>query len=118
MVAPEPRSVLQMALTDEQKARLKGKLSKKGQELAEMLADVLAGNVPAALAALADKPGEKPEEKLRRYLDKIQGMMRALREGGYGRCEVCGTEIPFAELDEMPWADTCGECASKGLAKL
>ena len=107
-----------MPLTDEQKARLKAKLSKKGQELAQMLADVLAGNVPAALAAMAGKPGEKPEEKLRRYLDKIQGMMRALREGGYGLCEVCGQEIPYAELDEMPWADTCRDCAAKGLAKL
>ena len=106
-----------MPFTEEQTARLKGKLSKKGQELAQMLSDVMAGNVPAALAAMAGKPGETPEEKLRRFLDKIHGMMRAVREGGYGVCEQCGNEIPFAELDEMPWADTCGACAAKGLAQ-
>jgi RNA polymerase-binding transcription factor DksA len=107
-----------MPLDDEQQARLKQTLLKKGQELAEMLADVLAGNLPPALAAMAGKPGEKPEEKLRRYLDKIQGCLKALREGGYGRCEICGEEIRFEELDEMPWADTCSSCAAKGLAKI
>jgi hypothetical protein len=104
-------------LGEEQTVRLKQTLLKKGQEIAEMLADVLAGNVPPGLAEVV-KPGETPEEKLRRFLDTIQARIVAMREGSYGRCEICGEEIRFEELDEMPWADTCSSCAAKGLAKI
>ncbi len=57
-----------------------------------------------------------PEEMLRRYMAVIQDRLEQIRDGRYGKCEKCGKEIRFVELDEMPWADTCGECASKGLA--
>ena len=42
-----------MPFTEEQTARLKGKLSKKGQELAQMLSDVMAGNVQLKQAITA-----------------------------------------------------------------
>ena len=100
-------------LTEDERRGLKRKLLKKGQELASMLADVLAGKAPAGLASLAGKPGERPEEKLRRYLNVIQSRVDAINAGGaYGNCEPCGAEIPFAELDELPWADTCRACAA------
>jgi hypothetical protein len=101
-------------LDDDAKRGLKRKLLKKGQELASMLADVLSGKAPAGLAGLAAKPGERPEEKLRRYLDLIQSRVDAINAGGdYGRCASCGVELPFVELDELPWADTCRACAAK-----
>ena len=103
-------------LTEDQAARLKQKLSRKGQEVAQMLAELLAGQTPAGLADVV-KPGETPEEKLRRFLDTIQARIKALRDGSYGRCEVCGEELRFVELDELPWADTCGSCAARGLAR-
>ena len=80
-----------------------------------MLADLLSGKMPAGLAGLAGKPGEKPEEKLRRYLKEIQVRIDAILAGGadYGKCEECGGEIPFVELDELPWADRCLACAKK-----
>ncbi len=105
-----------MPFSEEQTRGLKQKLLKKGQELAQMLADLLAGNTPPGMAELKGKPGETPEEMLRRYLGVIQDRLTRLREGTYGKCEQCGKEIRFVELDEMPWADTCGECAAKGLA--
>jgi hypothetical protein len=101
-------------MTDEQRQGLKRKLLKKGQEIAAMLADLLAGKMPAGLAGLAGKPGEKPEEKLRRYMGVIQSRIDAINAGqDYGLCEVCGQEIPFVELDELPWADRCTACAAK-----
>jgi hypothetical protein len=101
-------------LSDDQRRHLKRKLLGKGREVAAMLADLLAGNAPAGAAALAGKPGEKPEEKLRRYLDMIQKRVDALNQGGnYGRCETCGAELPFTELDELPLADTCRTCAAR-----
>jgi hypothetical protein len=100
-------------LSEAETQLLRRKLLDKGQELAQMLSDLLAGNPPPGVAGLA-KPGETPEEALRRYLGVIQQRIDAIAAGtGYGLCERCGAPLSFAELDEMPWADTCRECASK-----
>ncbi len=34
-----------------------------------------------------------------------------LDEGNYGRCDVCGKQIPDARLEAIPWAETCVTCA-------
>jgi RNA polymerase-binding transcription factor DksA len=100
-------------LSEDQLLALKKKLLAKGRELAEKLSALLEGKSPGGLDALDAKPGETPEEKVRRYMAVIQERITAIRNGTYGKCEHCGAELSYAELDEMPWADTCRECASK-----
>jgi RNA polymerase-binding transcription factor DksA len=94
------------------RARMRRGLMRKGRELAGLLADVLAGlDRSRALRGLAldDKPGERPEEKLRRYLGLVEARRSLLDAGSddYGRCEMCGAELPAMALVEMPWADRC-----------
>lgn len=106
-------------LTDSQKEQLRKRLLRKGGEIAKKLADVLAGK-DVRLVELADlrgrgRPLVSPEQKLRAYLDLINERRKALEadDGTYGVCEICEAPLSWAELDQMPWATRCRECASK-----
>ncbi len=54
-------------------------------------------------SALASRAGELVQE--------IDDALRALYAGaGYGGCQHCGAEIPFARLRLIPWARYCAAC--------
>lgn len=98
--------------TDEQIARLKRLLLKKGGEINEKLVALLNGQQLRLDELLGKgKPGEKPIDRLRRFMELIDGRLRAIRAGTYGRCERCGDGLPFAHLEQIPWIDTCQACA-------
>lgn len=46
-------------------------------------------------------------EAARMHLTGIEEAMLRLRDGSYGRCEVCGEPIPPARLEARPTARTC-----------
>jgi len=39
--------------------------------------------------------------------------MEKLDDGTYGRCDVCGEQIPAGRLEALPWAVLCVEDAAK-----
>ena len=39
--------------------------------------------------------------------------MEKLEDGTYGRCDVCGEQIPAGRLEALPWAVLCVEDAAK-----
>ena len=43
-------------------------------------------------------------------LRQIEGALRRLRSGTYGRCEECDAEIDLARLEILPFATTCVDC--------
>ena len=93
-------------------ARLKKMLLKKGAEINEKLVALLNGQKPKIDALIGGgKPGEKPIERLRRFMAIVDGRIRAIQQGTYGRCERCGDGLPYAHLEQVPWIDTCGKCA-------
>jgi DnaK suppressor protein len=47
-------------------------------------------------------------EDLLRKADKA---LERLNEGSYGTCESCGTAIPIARLEVLPYTTVCIECA-------
>jgi RNA polymerase-binding transcription factor DksA len=98
---------------DATRERLRKRLLKRGQKIADELAAILAGKDAAqGLRALGldAKPGMRPEEVLRASLDHVEKLRKQLVAGddAYGRCWVCNTELPLAGLEEVPWADACG----------
>ncbi|HUI48143.1 MAG TPA: TraR/DksA C4-type zinc finger protein [Acidimicrobiia bacterium] len=50
---------------------------------------------------------------LRETLLDIDSALAKLEAGTYGRCELCGEDIPEARLEAMPAAKLCISCASK-----
>ena len=98
--------------TAEQIAFLKKRLLKKGQEINATLSEMLAGKRPTMPALVGGKRGQTAEERLRGFLATIDERLRAVRGGTYGRCISCGTGLPFVELEQVPWIDTCPACAA------
>lgn len=50
-------------------------------------------------------------ESLQRTLNEVRDARARLEAGSYGRCTVCGREIPAGRLEFRPWAATCVEHA-------
>ncbi len=46
-------------------------------------------------------------------LDQVEAAIYRIEDGGYGRCEKCGEEIPKSRLDAIPYAADCVRCASE-----
>ena len=42
-------------------------------------------------------------------LERVQGALRRIEDGAYGRCIVCGRQIEAARLEASPWVSTCLE---------
>ena|ERR1041385_5179584 len=93
---------------------LRRALLRKGSDLAEKLAALMAGKHVQVDALGPTKPGETPIEKLRRYLALVDSKIKAIAAGTYGHCDRCHAEIPYVELEQMPWADRCTACAAAG----
>lgn len=55
--------------------------------------------------AIDEHRGENAEE--------IKEALQAMADGTYGKCAVCGKEIPIGRLEAMPQALTCVEHAEK-----
>jgi RNA polymerase-binding protein DksA len=47
------------------------------------------------------------EEDARNMLAEIDAALARIDDGTYGRCEVCGREIPGERLEAVPWARLC-----------
>jgi DnaK suppressor protein len=50
-------------------------------------------------------------EQTQAHLDEIDAALERIEAGTYGRCEVCGVEIPVERLEARPTARTCVEHA-------
>jgi len=66
--------------------------------------------IDAALDAAQDEISSKLAEVESRELAQIENALERIREGNYGRCEICNGKIPAARLNALPYALTCIEC--------
>jgi DnaK suppressor protein len=46
-------------------------------------------------------------------LHKVERAIERIDDGTYGVCESCGSQIPIARLEVLPYATMCVTCASK-----
>lgn len=46
-------------------------------------------------------------QNLQHLLDQVVRARAKIERGNYGRCDVCGEEIPAARLQFRPWSATC-----------
>jgi DnaK suppressor protein len=53
---------------------------------------------------------ENTEEAIRRA---INAALERIEKGTYGKCESCGSQIPRARLDAIPYAAHCLACEQK-----
>ncbi|MHB1035770.1 MAG: TraR/DksA family transcriptional regulator [Pirellulales bacterium] len=77
------------------------------QELKEQTAGDV---VDAALDAAQGEVSSQLVEVESRELASIENALVRMRSGHYGSCEACGTKIPIARLNALPYATLCIEC--------
>lgn len=92
--------------------RLKHALLKKGAEINEKLTQALAGE-KVSIPMVDGKKGETPIERLRRFMRIVDEQLQAIARGSYGKCVTCGDGLPYEQLEQVPWIDTCQSCAKK-----
>jgi DnaK suppressor protein len=52
-------------------------------------------------------------ENARDLLRKVIHAEAVMKKGNYGICESCGTSIPIARLQVLPYATMCVDCSGK-----
>lgn len=48
------------------------------------------------------------------HLRQVDQAERAIDEGTYGTCRVCGTQVPEERLEALPWTTLCVQCKAAG----
>ena len=51
-------------------------------------------------------------EQMLEQLAEVDRALEKLDDGSYGRCDVCGGDIPEGRLEVHPWATRCVACAT------
>ena len=66
--------------------------------------------IDAALDSAQGEINSQLAEVESRELEKIEYALERMRDGHYGICEGCGTNIPVARLNALPYATYCINC--------
>jgi len=78
--------------------------------LRELKAPASGDVVDAALDSVQDEISSQLAEVESRELARIEYALERMRNGHYGICEGCGTNIPMARLNALPYATYCIKC--------
>lgn len=66
--------------------------------------------VDAALDSAQDEISSQLAEVESRELSNIDKALERMREGSYGKCEACDSNIPMMRLQALPYAVLCIDC--------
>ena len=78
--------------------------------LQELRAQTSGDVVDAALDSVQDEISSQLAEVESRELARIEYALEHMRSGQYGVCEGCGSNIPMARLNALPYATYCINC--------
>lgn len=79
--------------------------------LLKELKEQTAGDVvDAALDSAQDELSSQLAEVESRELAFIENALEQIRQGNYGKCELCENTIPLARLQALPYATLCIDC--------
>jgi DnaK suppressor protein len=78
--------------------------------LKELRSETSGDVVDAALDSVQDEISSQLAEVESRELARIEYALERMRDGQYGTCEGCGTSIPVARLNALPYATFCIAC--------
>lgn len=66
--------------------------------------------VDFAIDSAQDEISSQLAEVESRELSRIERALKRLANDTYGKCEVCGVNIPLARIQALPFATTCIKC--------
>ena len=74
--------------------------------------------VDMASISVQDEIGSQLAEVESRELSRVEYAIERMREGSFGICEGCGTNIPMARLNALPYATRCITCQKESERQL
>ena len=97
-----PAAVLEAKRTDllAGLARLKGEVGEAGEpEVGDSIDEVTSDEIT----------GESVQEisEKSKTLEQVEDALKRVAAGAYGKCIVCGRQIPPARLEAVPWTPYC-----------
>ena len=107
------------ALTGARVEKLRAELRSELARLKRTLADVWPRRVLAACEGKYDVSVDHVQatqratdmyDRLQERRSEIVGALDRIQQGTYGRCVVCGQQIPYTRLEVVPETRTCVEC--------
>ena len=108
------------AILEEERARLRALLEEHEVERENArLAETAAERSPDPSSAEGGSMAFEYEKDLsvdantEDLLRKAENALERLDAGAYGICESCGTAIPVARLEVLPYTTVCVECAQR-----
>ncbi len=69
--------------------------------------------VDVALDSAQDELSSQLAEVESRELAHVETALEKMREGSYGKCEGCDTNIPLVRLQALPYATFCIQCQTE-----
>jgi RNA polymerase-binding transcription factor DksA len=99
-------------MADPQESTVRASLEGDREQLREQLSemdDIAVDENFADSGQVAAEQGEAQAlaANLREQLDAVEAALAKLDDGSYGKCEVCGKDIPEARLEAMPASRFC-----------
>lgn len=100
---------------EEARARLQSTIEHHelgGASLTEETGELLSGSQDNHMADTATETYEREldeglEEDAREQLRQVESALQRIESGEYGRCEICGKEIPVERLEAVPSTTLC-----------
>jgi len=103
------------------RARLTGNLSHLAEEALRTTGGENSGGLSNTPIHMADLGTDNFEQEFtlsliqneEQVLDEIAEALNRINQGSYGKCEECGSPIPKARLQALPYTRHCVNCARK-----
>ena len=93
------------------RAELRKRLGIDLEDLAHVKHSSASGDVAdAAFDASGEELASTLAELEAKELAQVERALRRLKNGTYGKCEVCSTRIPVARLNALPFSTFCIKC--------
>jgi DnaK suppressor protein len=95
-------------------SRLEEEKKKVEDKIAELTKPEEPPDNPSAEDLAEDATQDILEESLlsvyRDVLERIEDALARIKDGTYGKCIACGTEVPEQDLEKEPWGEHCRDC--------
>jgi DnaK suppressor protein len=90
---------------------LRKRLGKELEDLAHVRHSSQSGDVAdAAFDSSGEEMASKLAELEAKELAQVERALKRLKNGTYGKCEVCSCKIPVMRLNALPYSTLCIKC--------
>jgi RNA polymerase-binding transcription factor DksA len=95
---------------DQERADLLAQLDLRADDPPDITATTGLGETEHVSSGVEQRVQAAVNARARARLGDLEDALQRIREGSYGRCERCGTEISLARLDAIPEVRLCVRC--------